>query len=92
MAHILPEGPGGINLVVASTSTVGNERWTLYADDVTISANTFPGAFLTVVLYDWLLQLDDEVQFIYPARWSLFKILYLFVSSYMHLILTAVIY
>lgn len=38
------------------------------------------GAFLTVVLYDWLLLLDDETHFIYPAPWSLFKMLYLFVS------------
>jgi Family of unknown function (DUF6533) len=38
-------------------------------------------AALVVVIYDWLLTLDDEVRLIYPGPVGLVKVFYIIVSS-----------
>jgi len=40
------------------------------------------GAAYTILFYDWLISLDKEVAFIYPASWNAFKIAYLFCRYY----------
>ncbi|CCA69792.1 hypothetical protein PIIN_03732 [Serendipita indica DSM 11827] len=34
---------------------------------------------LVTVLYDWLLTLDDEVELVYPAPWSIVKLIHIFI-------------
>ncbi|KAI0300327.1 hypothetical protein BC826DRAFT_671829 [Russula brevipes] len=39
-------------------------------------------AAYTILFYDWIIQLDSEVTFIYPAPWNTGKIAYLFCRYY----------
>jgi len=39
-------------------------------------------AAYTVLFYDWIISLDEEVAFIYPAPWNMGKISYLFCRYY----------
>ncbi|KAF8265689.1 hypothetical protein EI94DRAFT_282978 [Lactarius quietus] len=39
-------------------------------------------AVYVVCFYDWIISLDQEVDFIYPSRWSIMKFAYLFCRYY----------
>jgi hypothetical protein len=44
-------------------------------------SNPFPAAY-AVCFYDWIISLDDEIAFIYPASWNVVKCAYLFCRYY----------
>jgi hypothetical protein len=55
----------------------------MYIDEIPalFASKYVAAAALVVVLYDWLLTLDDEVRLIYPGPVSLIKVFYITVRN-----------